>query len=87
MEHSPQESVAEGVFDDSADLVVWGHEDDCRIVPEPVAGKRYFMMKSSSPSRLVRCDLRRRRVARKVRAPFSRSPLLVPYCADTSRHI
>ena len=26
------------MFDDSVDLVVWGHEHDCRIVPEPVAG-------------------------------------------------
>ncbi|KAN0094824.1 Metallo-dependent phosphatase-like protein [Tylopilus felleus] len=46
--HGPQESVPEGMFDDSVDLVVWGHEHDCRIVPEPVAGKNYFITQPGS---------------------------------------
>lgn len=46
--HGPQESVPEGMFDDSVDLVVWGHEHDCRIVPEPVAGKRYHITQPGS---------------------------------------
>lgn len=46
--HGPQESVPEGMFDDSVDLVIWGHEHDCRIVPEPVAGKRYFISQPGS---------------------------------------
>ncbi|KAI6112394.1 Metallo-dependent phosphatase-like protein [Pisolithus croceorrhizus] len=46
--HGPQESVPEGMFDDSVDLVVWGHEHDCRIVPEPIAGKPYYITQPGS---------------------------------------
>ncbi|KAL6306913.1 DNA repair exonuclease [Sparassis latifolia] len=46
--HGPQQSVPEGMFDDSVDLVVWGHEHDCRIVPEPVAGKDYHITQPGS---------------------------------------
>ncbi|KAH9077950.1 Metallo-dependent phosphatase-like protein [Lactarius deliciosus] len=48
VKHGPQESVPEGLFDDSIDLVVWGHEHDCRIRPEPVAGKKYFISQPGS---------------------------------------
>ncbi|TFK83537.1 DNA repair exonuclease, partial [Polyporus arcularius HHB13444] len=46
--HGPQQSVPEGMFDDSIDLIVWGHEHDCRIIPEPVAGKRYYITQPGS---------------------------------------
>lgn len=46
--HGPQESVPEAMFDDSINLVVWGHEHDCRIVPEPVAGKHYYITQPGS---------------------------------------
>ncbi|KAF8635556.1 hypothetical protein AX15_000209 [Amanita polypyramis BW_CC] len=46
--HGPQNSVPEGMFDDNIDLVVWGHEHDCRIVPEPVAGKPYYITQPGS---------------------------------------
>ncbi|OSX58249.1 hypothetical protein POSPLADRAFT_1049483 [Postia placenta MAD-698-R-SB12] len=46
--HGPQQSVPEGMFDDSVDLVVWGHEHDCRIMPEPVAGKKYYVTQPGS---------------------------------------
>lgn len=36
------------MFDDSVNLVVWGHEHDCRIVPEPVAGKNYYITQPGS---------------------------------------
>lgn len=36
------------MFDDSIDLVIWGHEHDCRIVPEPVAGKPYYITQPGS---------------------------------------
>lgn len=36
------------MFDDSVDLVIWGHEHDCRIEPEPVAGKRYYITQPGS---------------------------------------
>ncbi|KAF9045420.1 Metallo-dependent phosphatase-like protein [Panaeolus papilionaceus] len=44
----PQEYVPEGLFDDSVDLVVWGHEHDCRIIPEEVAGKKYYITQPGS---------------------------------------
>ncbi|KZT63172.1 DNA repair and meiosis protein Mre11 [Daedalea quercina L-15889] len=46
--HGPQQSVPEGMFDDSIDLIVWGHEHDCRIVPESVAGKKYYVTQPGS---------------------------------------
>lgn len=36
------------MFDDSINLVVWGHEHDCRIDPEPVAGKGYMITQPGS---------------------------------------
>lgn len=36
------------MFDDSIDLVVWGHEHDCRISPEIVAGKKYAITQPGS---------------------------------------
>lgn len=36
------------MFDDSTDLVVWGHEHDCRIVPEMVADKQYWITQPGS---------------------------------------
>ncbi|KAF9523790.1 Metallo-dependent phosphatase-like protein [Crepidotus variabilis] len=48
VKHGPQEFVPEGMFDDSVDLVVWGHEHDCRITPEPVAGKKYYITQPGS---------------------------------------
>ncbi|KAJ7845927.1 Metallo-dependent phosphatase-like protein [Mycena leptocephala] len=48
VKHGPQEFVPEGLFDDSVDLVIWGHEHDCRIVPEPVAGKGYYISQPGS---------------------------------------
>jgi len=46
--HGPQKSVPEGMFDDSVDLVVWGHEHDCRIIPETVVGKKYRITQPGS---------------------------------------
>ncbi|KLO15537.1 DNA repair exonuclease [Schizopora paradoxa] len=48
VKRGPQEAVPEGMFDDNVDLVVWGHEHDCRIVPESVAGKNYFITQPGS---------------------------------------
>jgi double-strand break repair protein MRE11 len=48
VKHGPQEFVPEGMFDDSIDLVIWGHEHDCRIVPEPVGGKEYVISQPGS---------------------------------------
>ncbi|KZT52600.1 DNA repair exonuclease [Calocera cornea HHB12733] len=48
VKHGPQESVPESMFDERVDLVVWGHEHDCRIIPEPVAGKPYMITQPGS---------------------------------------
>jgi double-strand break repair protein MRE11 len=48
VKHGPQQSVPEGMFDDSIKLVVWGHEHDCRIWPEKVAGKDYYITQPGS---------------------------------------
>lgn len=48
VKHGPQNSVPEGMFDDSLDLVVWGHEHDCRIEPEAVPRKNYFITQPGS---------------------------------------
>ena len=48
VKHGPQEYVPEGMFDDSINLVVWGHEHDCRIEPEEVAGKSYYITQPGS---------------------------------------
>ncbi|KAI5451646.1 meiotic recombination [Naganishia albida] len=48
VKHGPQNSVPEGMFDDSLDLIVWGHEHDCRIEPEAVPRKNYFITQPGS---------------------------------------
>lgn len=41
-------TVPESGFGDDIDLVVWGHEHDCRITPEPVAGRKYHISQPGS---------------------------------------
>lgn len=41
-------NVNEDGFGDEVDLIIWGHEHDCRIDPEPVAGKRYYVSQPGS---------------------------------------
>ena len=48
VKRGPIESVPEGMFDDCIDLIVWGHEHDCRILPEPVTDKPYFITQPGS---------------------------------------
>ena len=40
--------MPENGFDDEVDLVIWGHEHDCRIEPEEVAGKKYKIIQPGS---------------------------------------
>ncbi|TIA89162.1 hypothetical protein E3P81_03065 [Wallemia ichthyophaga] len=42
------QAVPEHLFDDSISLVVWGHEHDCRIVPETVSEKPYRITQPGS---------------------------------------
>lgn len=46
--HNRNEFVPENMFDDQTDLVIWGHEHDCRIVPEPVADRLYWISQPGS---------------------------------------
>lgn len=48
VKHGPQQFVPEGMFDDSINLVIWGHEHDCRLEPEVVAGKEYVIIQPGS---------------------------------------
>lgn len=48
VKHGPQQSVPEGMFDDSVKLVIWGHEHDCRLTPEKVEGKEYYISQPGS---------------------------------------
>ncbi len=36
------------MFDDSINFVIWGHEHDCRVDPEEVAGKQYRICQPGS---------------------------------------
>lgn len=44
----PKAAVPETMFDDSLHLVVWGHEHEQKINPEPVGGKRYHITQPGS---------------------------------------
>ncbi|KAE8255717.1 hypothetical protein A4X13_0g2931 [Tilletia indica] len=46
--HNLKAAVPEGLFDDSTNLVVWGHEHECRMVPEEVTGKPYRICQPGS---------------------------------------
>lgn len=48
VKHGPNDSVPEGLFDDSIQLVIWGHEHDQRIIPEDVVGKNYKITQPGS---------------------------------------
>lgn len=48
VKHGIQSNVPEGMFDDSINLVVWGHEHDCKIEPEKVAEKSYYITQPGS---------------------------------------
>ncbi|PWN45160.1 DNA repair exonuclease [Ceraceosorus guamensis] len=46
--HDPKAFVPEGMFDNSVHLVVWGHEHEQLITPQPVAEKRYCVTQPGS---------------------------------------
>jgi double-strand break repair protein MRE11 len=48
VKHGVNDSVPEGMFDDSIKLVIWGHEHDCHIVPQEVAGRDYYITQPGS---------------------------------------
>lgn len=46
--HNPRAFIPESAFDDSVDLVVWGHEHEQRILPEAVSEKNYYISQPGS---------------------------------------
>lgn len=46
--HNPKACVPETMFDDSIHLVVWGHEHEQMIQPQPVTEKRYHITQPGS---------------------------------------
>ncbi|KAF8341222.1 Metallo-dependent phosphatase-like protein [Cantharellus anzutake] len=48
VKHSMGNYVPETLFDDSINLVIWGHEHDCRMSPVPVSGKSYHITQPGS---------------------------------------
>ncbi|CDU22192.1 related to MRE11-DNA repair and meiotic recombination protein [Sporisorium scitamineum] len=46
--HNPRACVPETMFDDSIHLVVWGHEHEQMIQPQPVTEKRYHITQPGS---------------------------------------
>lgn len=46
--HGPKNSVPENGFGDDIDLLIWGHEHDCLIQPQEVAGRGYFITQPGS---------------------------------------
>lgn len=46
--HNPNAYVPEHVFDNSLNLIVWGHEHDQRILPEAVSEKNYHISQPGS---------------------------------------
>ncbi|KAF8294829.1 DNA repair exonuclease [Clavulina sp. PMI_390] len=48
VKHGPNDAVPETMFDDSMNLVIWGHEHDQRITPEDVPGKNYKVTQPGS---------------------------------------
>lgn len=46
--HTPRGFIPESAFDDSVDLVVWGHEHEQRIFPEAVSEKNYYVSQPGS---------------------------------------
>ncbi|TIA87995.1 hypothetical protein E3P99_02858 [Wallemia hederae] len=50
------QAVPEHLFDDSISLVVWGHEHDCRIVPEIVSEKPYRITQPGSSVATSLCE-------------------------------
>jgi DNA repair exonuclease SbcCD nuclease subunit len=42
--HSPKNYIPEKMIDDFIDLVIWGHEHECNILPTPSAERDFYIM-------------------------------------------
>ena len=54
--HNQKSTIHEVMFDTFLDLVVWGHEHECRITPEPSAVADFHIIQPGSPVATSLCD-------------------------------
>lgn len=48
VDRGPKNYIPEETLPDTLDFILWGHEHDCRVEPEPVSGKRFFISQPGS---------------------------------------
>lgn len=48
VDRGPKNYVPQEILPDMMDFVLWGHEHDCRVVPEEVPGKTFFVSQPGS---------------------------------------
>lgn len=56
VDRGPKNFIPEEVLPDILDFVLWGHEHDCRVVPEEVPGKGYFISQPGSSVATSLCE-------------------------------
>ena len=54
--HGATNYIPETFLHDFIDLVVWGHEHECRLDPEPVDGKHYVISQPGSSVLTALCE-------------------------------
>ncbi len=48
LKHGQTNYIPESFLDDFIDLVLWGHEHECRIDPEPTASRKFKIVQPGS---------------------------------------
>lgn len=48
VDRGPKNFVPEEILPENMDLILWGHEHDCRVQPESVAGRNYMVTQPGS---------------------------------------
>lgn len=54
--HNQKSTIQEVMFDTFLDLVIWGHEHECRITPEPSAVADFHIIQPGSPIATSLCE-------------------------------
>lgn len=56
VDRGPKNFVPEEILPEAMDLILWGHEHDCRIAPESVANRRYQITQPGSSVATSLCE-------------------------------
>lgn len=56
VDRGPKNFVPEEILPENMDLVLWGHEHDCRIQPESVSGRNYMITQPGSSVATSLCE-------------------------------